>query len=354
MVSIDGGLAGVVIDNVFKRLPLSDVVQCRLVCKDWRDILDIDKIEQNLCCLVVSHGEIWLKPENIHKHVCPSKESSIWCSTVDFPEVQKEHRLMASAHGILCFLCGSGLVVYNPATKEQRILPHMKRITGIDAVGMHFNRAQNCYTILATGKGWQIGNSNRGEGTRKALKDPYYYAAVEVFESRRGTWEHHCEFHTDSCVKKGRIAWWEGQFHWIVNPAGKGAMELVAYDMQGKKWDKCQTENITCFGHIGVPDMWVWKDSLFCKELWGTRTFAMEAGKKVWKQVKVTGVKSMLIAAHQEEGRHRKLCVCIYDPYSNGPEENHLLSSRRYLVHKELQLQPSHRFPYTPCLSAQV
>lgn len=216
-------------ERVFAYLPISSVLQCRCVCKQWKSIL-------------TSHNfvELWtnLTPKNKWFLIYHSSEvvaayspsSSRWNNIPVYDRCSLDSRqvlLMASAGGLLCFRNRNAeyptLIVCNPVTNTRRVLPEMLQIRYIDIMGMVADKTTNSYKILVT-------------GTTESTTDE---SITEVYDSRLGKWIHHCNSKQEFLQfwYEVHAVWLEGSFYCLAMPitASQG-YRLLTYSMERREW----------------------------------------------------------------------------------------------------------------------
>ncbi|MCO5592925.1 hypothetical protein L7F22_046929 [Adiantum nelumboides] len=366
------------LECVFKLLDLSDLLQCRLVCKLWHLSLGhIDHIRRTLCCRLPIDDVFWIRCEDEAMHVCPRPADagpSTPCWKSSFPSSRtryiSECKLAASTHGLLCLQvrCKNAtqvLVVCNPISGTHKFLSQLTCIDTVESVGMHYNCVTKKYIILA------IGTKDKSSKTYchengDAVKKPFFVSHVEVYDSQVGNWEYHSHFITDEGVRRGNIAWWQGQFHITVQKAG-GVVHLLAYNMTKKQWIDSQVEGLQ--KHFYSPVLFTWRDLLVCKferTLGGTIYFKVNQRarslpnsvtqcKMVWTPLSFDTVKkasSLHIATHKGYGSD-SIQVCLFDPHFFTPNEALFTSQQEDIICCKLWGNVE-CFSFTPCQSAKI
>ncbi|KAG9451049.1 hypothetical protein H6P81_011014 [Aristolochia fimbriata] len=217
------------IERVLALLPLSSVLRCRCVCKQWNSLLKSDsfldlwaEISPRNLWFLVYHTHISVAAFSPRAHRWNNLPLYQWCA-LDPTQVF----LLASSGGLLCFRNRSfdcpTLIVCNPVTSSHRVLPSMSQIREIDIVGMVADKDSHSYQILVTGTAEPASSES----------------ITELYDSRTGRWTYHCRS-TQEFLQFWYVVhaiWHDGSFYCLATPVNTSqGYRLIAYRMENRSW----------------------------------------------------------------------------------------------------------------------
>ncbi|KAG6640184.1 F-box protein CPR1-like [Carya illinoinensis] len=241
-----------VLTDILLRLPVKSLVRFRFVCKPWYALLknpDFMTIHLNLkvkanhgCHLLLVNSQ-----EQNHTFSLISNKTLDVAAKIDAPQGVKFGIIVGSCNGLVCLSQGSVILLWNPATREHKILPtpcidptFPNLLIMKISVGFGFHLDDYKVVRIVYFRGLQDGNP--------------VHARVELFSTSTGSWRMinaivPCNIEQRRCgvILKGVPYWLGFGPFWpntIFGPGEPRRDEFVlSFDM-GKE----------VFGLVGVPD----------------------------------------------------------------------------------------------------